>query len=90
MDLGTRAKKVLYRAHHRGFKEADILIGGFADREVPSMDAADLDAFEALLEVPDQELYAWITGNEPPPADFDNLMLDRVRQFGYSDRPITE
>ncbi len=90
MDLGPRAKKVLYRAHHRGFKEADILIGGFADREVPTMDAADLDAFEALLEVPDQELYAWITGNEPPPPDFDNPMLDRVRQFGYSDRPITE
>jgi len=90
MDLGARVKKVLYRAHHRGFKEADILLGGFADAEVPSMTDADLTAFEELLAQPDQELYAWITGNITPPADFATPMLDRLRQFGYSDRPITE
>jgi len=90
MDLETRAKKVLFRAHHRGFKEADIVLGGFADAEVAGMDESELEAFEALLAVPDQELYAWITGNAAPPPDFDNPMLDRVRQFGYSDRPITE
>jgi antitoxin CptB len=90
MDIATRVKKVLYRAHHRGFKEADILLGGFADAQAPRMSAGELDAFEALLELPDQELYAWITGNAVPPDDFDNPMLDRVRQFGYSDRPITK
>ena len=90
MDLETRAKRVLFRAHHRGFREADILLGGFADAFVPQMDEADLDAFEALLAVPDQELYAWITGNSPAPLDFDNPMLDRVRQFGYSGQPLTE
>lgn len=90
MDLSIRAKKLLFRAHHRGFKEADILIGGFADRELSAMDEAELDQFEALIAVPDQELYAWITGKSAPPADFDNPMLERVRQFGYSDRPVTE
>lgn len=54
------------------------------------MDEAQLDAFEALIGFPDQELYAWITGNAEPPADFDNPMLDRLRQFGYSDQPVTE
>ncbi len=90
MDLETRAKKALFRAHHRGFKEADIVLGRFADAEVPTMDEAELAAFEALLAVPDQQLYAWITGAAAPPADFDNPMLDRVSQFGYSDRPVTE
>ena len=90
MDLSPFAKKLIFRAHHRGFKEADILMGGFADAHVPGMDVADLEAFEAILGVPDQELYAWITGNAVPPKDFDNPMLDRLRQFGYSDRPVTE
>ena len=90
MDLRPHAKKLIFRAHHRGFKEADILLGGFADANVPEMDDDDLEAFEAILALPDQELYAWVTGNAEPPADFDNPMLDRLRQFGYSDRPVTE
>jgi len=90
MDLSTRAKKALFRAHHRGFKEADVILGGFADAEVPGMGEAELEAFEALLTLPDQQLYAWITGSDTPPAKFDNPMLDRLRQFGYSDRPVTE
>jgi len=40
------------------------------------------------LDNPDQDLYDWITGKTAPPAEFDNPMLDRVRQFGYSDQPI--
>jgi len=90
MDLDNRAKKAIFRAHHRGFKEADIILGRFADAEVPTMDEADLTAFEALLEVPDQNLYAWITGTDTPPTEFETPMLDRLRQFGYSDRPVTE
>lgn len=90
MDLETQAKKLIFRAHHRGFREADILVGGFADMHVAQMDGAELEAFEALLAVPDQDLYAWITRNAGPPAEFDNPMLDRLRQFGYSDRPVTE
>ena len=90
MDLDIRRKKVLFRAHHRGFKEADIILGGYADTHIATMDEADLNAFEAFLSYPDQDLYEWITGKKAPPADFDNPMLDRLRQFGYSDQPITK
>ena len=88
MDIKIRRKKVLFRSHHRGFKEADIILGGYADTHIQTMDAAELDVFEALLDNPDQDLYDWITGKTAPPAEFDNPMLDRVRQFGYSDQPI--
>lgn len=88
MDIEIRRKKIIFRAHHRGFKEADIILGGYADRHIHAMDDAELDVFEALLENPDQELYDWIIGKVAPPAEFDNSMLDRLRQFGYSDQPI--
>ncbi len=88
MDLDLRRKKLLFRAHHRGFREADLMIGGFADAHLGALDEQGLDAFEEILGVPDQDLYAWVVGNELPPADFDNPLLDRLRQFSYADRPV--
>ena len=72
-----RRKRLRYRAAHRGMKELDILIGRFADSHLGAFDAAQLDRFEQLLEVPEPILYDWITGNaEPaPPHDHDVTRL---------------
>lgn len=63
-----RRKRILYQAQHRGFKEADLLIGGFAARFLDAMTTHELDEFEALLQFPDPDLYAWLKGGEAPPA----------------------
>lgn len=77
----VRRKRLLYRAQHRGFKEADLLIGGFAAANLAAMTDADLDAFEALLAHPDHDLYAWIRGEAPPPAEAQGPVLDALRNF---------
>ncbi|MGV6820661.1 MAG: FAD assembly factor SdhE [Parvularcula sp.] len=64
-DLSAEKKRLIYRAMHRGFKEADLIIGRFAEAHVPDMTAPQCAEFEALLEVPDQVLYGWIVGREP-------------------------
>lgn len=74
-------RRLLYRAQHRGFKEADIVIGQFAAAHLAGMTAAEVAAFEALLEVPDQELYAWIIGRSEAPENYRGPMLDRLRGF---------
>ncbi|HEX7798982.1 MAG TPA: succinate dehydrogenase assembly factor 2, partial [Asticcacaulis sp.] len=56
----ARLRKLSFRAWRRGFKEADIILGNFADDRLPGMTDAQLDIFEVLLEVPDQDLYGWI------------------------------
>ncbi|MEZ5892281.1 MAG: succinate dehydrogenase assembly factor 2 [Parvularculaceae bacterium] len=61
-DLDARRKRILYRASYRGFKEADLVIGGFAKAYIAELSEDDLDAFEALLEQNDRELYAWVRG----------------------------
>ena len=73
----ARRKRLRYRAAHRGMKELDILIGRFAETHLGAFDAAQLDRFEQLLEVPEPILYDWITGNaEPaPPHDHDVTRL---------------
>jgi len=77
----ARLRKLKFRASRRGFREADLIIGLFAQAEVDAMSAEDLDAFEILLEQPDQFLYGWIIGREPPPPAFDGPVLRRLQAF---------
>jgi len=77
----ARLKKLKFRAWRRGFREADLILGPFADRHVPSFSPAELDWFEVLLDQPDQDVYAWIIGTLPTPADFDGEIMNRIKAF---------
>jgi antitoxin CptB len=79
----ARLKKLKFRAWRRGFREADLILGPFADTHVAGMDEATLDAFERLLEVPDQDLYAWITDRTPAPPEWDGELMRRIKEFRY-------
>lgn len=60
--LDTRRKRALFRAWHRGIKEMDMLLGTFADAHLGAMSDAEMDEFEALMEIPDQDMFRYITG----------------------------
>lgn len=77
----VRLKKVRFRAWRRGFREADLILGPYADRNLATMTPAELETFEALLEAPDQPLYAWIIGTEPAPPEHDTPILHAIQQF---------
>ena len=77
----TRLKKLRFRAWRRGFREADLILGPFADKHVQDFDEGQLDLFERLLEVPDQDLYAWIVGTLPPDPAFDGELLNSIKAF---------
>lgn len=66
-----RRKRLLFRAWHRGTREADLILGSFARAYLGHFDAAGLDDFEALLECPDADLFDWITGRAAPPPEYD-------------------
>jgi antitoxin CptB len=75
----TRRKRLFFRAQRRGFKEVDIIFGTFAAAELGQMNETELDQFEALLEAPDQEVYAWLRGDRPAPASHDTPVLARMK-----------
>lgn len=77
-DDDSRRKRALYRAHHRGTKEMDIILGNFADAEVAQLSGTEMDLFEALLALPDPEIDRMVKGAEPP-QDLAPLMM-RIRQ----------
>ena len=81
-EHAARLKMIRYRAWHRGFREADLILGPFADGHVEGFDGAQLDEFEALLEQPDQLLYAWIVGQEETPEDVKGDVFSMLQRFG--------
>jgi antitoxin CptB len=59
----------------------DLLMGGFAQSRVPTMTENELNAFEALIELPDQDLLSWVTGEAPVPSTLDNALLPELLKF---------
>lgn len=83
-DLSARRRMLIFRADHRGFKEMDLFMGQFARAHVPTMTEAQLEEFEAILHMEDQEVYSWITGQGTPPKEAWSGTLDLVLSFRYS------
>ncbi len=76
-----RVRKLRFRAWHRGLRELDLLLGRYADAAHDSMTEADFRAFEALLDVPDRLLLAWIVGEEPVPEASNSPLFRRLVAF---------
>lgn len=79
--LNEKRGRIAFRAWRRGFREADMVLGPFADQVGPSLTEAELDEFEGLLNIDDQYLYAWIIGREPTPAEHETPLMARLRAF---------
>src|SRR5512133_1516 len=69
--LDLRRRKLLFRSWHRGMREMDLIMGRFADAAIEQLAADELADFELLLEVPDREILAWITGESDVPPNYD-------------------
>ena len=76
-------KRLHWRAHHRGTREADMLIGGFFDAHHASWNAADRALFDRLLEEQDVDIMAWATGTTEPPERFAGPMIEALRRLDY-------
>jgi antitoxin CptB len=74
----VRRRRLLYRSRLRGTHENDLLLGRFAERALPRMTAPELDAWEAVLALPDPDLFDWIAGRLPVPPEHDTPMLRRL------------
>lgn len=69
--LDDRRKRILYRANHRGMKEADVMLGGFVTENIASLTDEQLDRLESLLDELDVDIMDWVMGKKPVPAAHD-------------------
>lgn len=86
--LDPRRRRIKFRAWHRGTREMDLLMGRFADAELAGLTHAELDDLERLMEAPDRDMFAWLSGETVPPAEYDTPMFRKVQAFHSHVRPL--
>jgi antitoxin CptB len=84
--LDDRRKRLLFRCWHRGTREMDLVLGRFADAEIANLSNDELAQFEYLLELPDPDLYAALTGNLLDVPEFANGLFERIKSFRSVER----
>jgi antitoxin CptB len=85
-SVTVRRKRLLYQSRYRGHLEGDLLFGGFADRHLAALTAAQLDRYEALLHESDRDLFAWISGQQPVPERHDHDVFRLLQVFRLVER----
>lgn len=86
--LDVRRRRIQFRAWHRGMREMDLIMGRFADARLRDLPDQDLPALEALLDLPDHDVFSWLTGEHAPPPDHDTPLFHKIRAFHTHDRPL--
>ncbi|MBT5229352.1 MAG: succinate dehydrogenase assembly factor 2 [Methylococcales bacterium] len=65
----------------RGMLELDHILQEYLDQQYQSMSLDKKTQFALLLENADQTLLEWCLGNESPPAQSDNKMVQEIRNM---------
>ncbi|HWF75576.1 MAG TPA: succinate dehydrogenase assembly factor 2 [Caulobacteraceae bacterium] len=77
----ARLKRLRFRAWRRGFLEADLVLGPFADSHVLSLTEPEVEAFERLLDRNDHDVYGWIVMGSDAPTEDESRLISRIRAF---------
>ena len=77
----ARIKKLIHRANYRGFREADLILGGFAKAHAHELPEEQVEQFERLLEEKDHDIYDWISGTRPLPSELDTDLFAQICIF---------
>ncbi|MCH9020426.1 MAG: succinate dehydrogenase assembly factor 2 [Proteobacteria bacterium] len=80
-----RRKRLHFRSWHRGTRELDLVLGGFADRHLAGLTPEQLDRYESLIANPDPDIYQWVSGGRAVPAAYDNDVMELIKNFKTKD-----
>ena len=83
MDADPYRRKLHFRAHHRGTREADAMVGGFFDQYSSDWGAGEYAWFERLLEEQDVDIMAWALGTQDVDPEFDGPMMALLKQLDF-------
>ncbi len=84
MDRAIQRKRLIYRATHRGTKEADAIIGGFVAQNILEMPDDQLDFLEELLNQTDADVMDWLQDRKPMPTGPMAEVLQSLKAYHQS------
>jgi antitoxin CptB len=79
--LDERRKRLLFRCWHRGTREMDLILGRFADTTIAGLSNDELAELEHLIEIPDPDLYAALSGDALLASQYAGPLFERIKAF---------
>lgn len=87
MDRDVYLRKLHFRAHHRGTREADAIVGGFFDRHHPGWNDSEFVWFEAFIEEQDADIIGWAMQTIAVPEQWQGTMMEALQLLDYVQLP---
>ena len=81
----TKIKRLRMRSMRRGIKEMDLILQAFAETHLNGISDQALELYDQLLLENDHDIYGWIGGQLPTPAQY----LDLVTQIALEAEGVT-
>jgi antitoxin CptB len=69
-------------------REMDLLLGQFSDAHLSALSDSELGDYERLMDAPDADVFAWLTGGCAVPATYDTDLFRRLAAFHNHSGPI--
>lgn len=86
MDI-VRRKRMIYRSKQRGWLEADLLMGSWATKYVPTLSAEDLDDYEELLKEETIDIYNYISCKDELPEKLAKMsVMKKLQQYAVESK----
>ena len=79
--ISQMKKRLIYQSWHRGIKEADLILGPFADKYISEFSEEELYDYARILEIPDNDFLRWIFHQEPPPEELNSTIMQRLVEY---------
>lgn len=83
MQSDPELKRLHWRAHHRGTREADFMIGGFFDAHHSGWSDDERRQFGDMLDEQDVDIMAWAVGKADAPEQFRGPLLEALKKLDY-------
>lgn len=80
-NISIKRKRLSFRSWHRGTREIDLMLGGFADAHLAGFDEQQLMLYDQFLNNSDPDIFNWLTGAEPVPPVEENGVVKMVVDF---------
>ena len=62
-------------------REMDYVLGTYANEAIADMSEEELAEFEMLMQLPDPDMYKWLSGTTPIPDNHNTSVVRKIRQF---------
>ena len=76
-----QVKRMLYRARQRGHLELDLIVGLWAEENVPLLKPLQLRQLQEVLECENPDLFKWLTGQDRAPSDLASNGMFKVSSY---------